>query len=151
MPSRLVHQHQHEKIGEVIRYVLHKDTHHLSIGVRNDQRCHFPQSRTHIGVSVQIFSDDLPGGFGANTWWSPTSRRGSLIRPNLPSSWAMITAGLESSGSLDFKSLFTISGNFFKFLLAFLSRFQMGWPRHYFTPPVPLEESIEAGEVRRKA
>ena len=68
VPTGLIHLHDNEIVREGCRNMLQKQVHHGRIGVRKDERGHFPLCWGNGGVHIGI---DLSWGSRSNTRWCP--------------------------------------------------------------------------------
>src|ERR1700732_2773208 len=77
MPPSLIDLHHNKGVGKGGRYMLEKQTHHLGIGRRKNERGHFAFRWRHSSVDVGIFTNDLMCGVWSDSRRSPGTPRGT--------------------------------------------------------------------------
>jgi hypothetical protein len=71
VPACLIHLHDDQEFAELLGYFLKKNIHHVCVGPGEQQSRHFPQSRRHCGVNIEVFPDYLSGNPRTDSFRSP--------------------------------------------------------------------------------
>jgi len=71
VPACLIYLHDDQELGELSGYFLKENIHHVCVGPGEQQSRHFPQSRTHGCVNIEVFPDYLSRNPRTHTFRSP--------------------------------------------------------------------------------
>jgi len=59
MPPRLIDLHHHKIRGEVVTHLFEEDVHHVSVGIRKNEKRHLSYFRSNSGIGINIFTNEL--------------------------------------------------------------------------------------------